>query len=458
MRYGRRAVSRFARRNPFTSGVFAGSLGEQLLRSTRRRKISKSRGRRLLNVATTLPRRAMRPPKRKPMRAIGAPTKVGKFARLKRPLRESGKFVKRHFDDYALISRDHTLWAGFSHHGDRSRVFNIAGEAVAKVILAKMKIYPTAYFEQIVMPASAGGQSQAKTVDLFFRRLTNDAAGTSEEASIQTVQFYQDPATMATPSTFEQFATAIGAVLEDMAIGPSSAAPSTDSVGFYLYEARVKSQLTNTAGNVHFEERIKNLDSSELTIIAKQNVKMQNVTSNEDGTNNLDNATVNPLSGRMYQFTTRPMVKKDLSSIRPALTQLQQYLTPTDSTSKGIYTLPSQPVDSVIGHPPPAKQVWTNCRGSTNISMAAGAQKSFATSFVFKSSMRSFVEQMTDNGRTNVNFGGITWVGLEQAFRQGQDVIKVGFNRELHMMGHLKYRRPKVMLQHYDQTDLGDTF
>ena len=59
----------------------------------------------------------------------------------------STKFVKRHYDDYGAISRNHSLWTGFQTHGSRTRLAQIASEAILRALMSRVELHPSAWSE-----------------------------------------------------------------------------------------------------------------------------------------------------------------------------------------------------------------------------------------------------------------------------------------------------------------------
>ena len=109
-----------------------------------------------------------------------------------------------------------------------------------------------------------------------------------------------------------------------------------------------------------------------------------------------------------------------------------------------------------MSHPPPAADLFKNCRKVANVRIAAGANKYKTTLFKFEGNLVDFVKRFNHNHNERNLGGGVSWFGFEQAFRAGYDQVKVAFNRELSMSAYYRIPKKKPMLRHYEQTDLGD--
>ena len=397
-------------------------------------------------------RKAKRPPKRvarrgRPKASYGLAKRSRRFRKSRKPIKDRGRFVARNYDDYGTMERDHSLWLGFQHHGSRDRLYDIIGEAVTKATLAKLKIYPRSYDESIP-------SGEYDTMRLYFRRVTN--VGADENVSVNIT---------INNRTFKDIATDVGNQIMNQANADVAVAPTTDSVARYLYQIL----LFNVASSSSAFLEIKDVGDSLISVKVKQKIRFQNITKNVDGNLDLDQAGLNPLRGRKYVFANfRPRLIDQIQATHP---QYDDFMVsdpllvgPVDS-APGIMPMPatgSLAKDDPICHPPPARQLFTNCKAATAITMAAGAMKHEVTSFTMTHKLKTLIERIYYAGFDKGAFGGCTWIGLEKAYRQAQpsgvtndDRISIGFNREVHMYAKCKFVTQKSMLKHYDASDVG---
>lgn len=397
-------------------------------------------------------RKAKRPPKRvarrgRPTASYGLAKRSRRFRKARKPIKDRGRYVARNYDDYGTMERDHSLWLGFQHHGSRDRLFDIIGEAVLKSALAKLRIYPRSYDEVI------------KSIDyadmsMEFNRVNSVGA---DSALFEPCVIHN--------RSFKDVATDVGLFLQKHANGDPAGAPNTDTVARYLS----KITLYNATDPSKATIEIADVGDSIISVKVKQKIRFQNITKNVDGNLDLDQAGLNPLRGRKYVFANfRPRLIDKIHGTHP---QYDDFMVtdpviagPVDS-APGIAPVPitgSLAKDDPISHPPAARQLFSNCKASTAITMAAGAMKHEVTSFTMVHKLKTLIERIYYAGFDKGAFGGCTWFGLEKAYRQAQpsgvtndDRISVGFNREVHMYAKCKFITQKSMLKHYDASDVG---
>ena len=367
--------------------------------------------------------------------------RMSRFKKAKKVVKQRGKMVARNYDDYGTIERDHCLWVGFQHHGSHDRLFDIIGEAFAKAILAKAHVYPRSYDEYMQ-------SAELDRVKIRYERL--NFGGSDSHADASTIVFHN--------RTFKQFAQDVADQIQGYADGDVTNIPITDTVAYYPTQFHLLNGTDNTDGYKVF----KNIGDMLVSVTVKQKIKIQNVTKNVDGTLSIDQAGLNPLSGRKYVFNNHKA--KLIESIQNAHSEYDQFADghPTN-TAPGISVVPvnsSFGTDNPISHPPMAKQLFTNCKAETAIKIAAGGMKVDTTTYRMVHKMRTLIERIYFTGYDKGAYGGITYFGLEKAFRQAKpssaaddDRIAIGFNREVHMYAQVKFKTERSMLKHYDQTD-----
>ena len=364
-------------------------------------------------------------------------TKKRKLKR-KAPLRKKRKFVnkldlkgtKRHYDDFGTVTRNHVMYMGFESHGSKLRMWEVISEAVAKEFLALMKIYPRSYDEPFT------SVTNFDRIDLNFKRVT--VPGGVDEGAGSSVIF-TNSSTLATLSA--DFYTAF-LYYGDVTDATRSA--------MYLDSA----VIYNSAAVDYNRIVVKDIGESVLSFSASQLIKFQNLTPNNDGGTALDVTGVNPISGLKYEFKNhRAKLVSEVQALNSIYDKFQE------NTATGFlpgFAIPA--ADDRLGQPPAARQLFTNCAGSSRIAMAPGAFKTDKTFFKMQHKLSTFVERIYYSGYDKGNWGAVNWYGLERSIRQVpdgthtlEDSISISWNRELQLAASIKFKVKKTALKHYER-------
>lgn len=366
------------------------------------------------------------------------------IARTSTPMRRAkknyvgSKYCTRSFDHFGEIKRPYSLWFGFQHHGSYDYMWTAVGEAVARALLSKAHIYPHSHTELI---ASA----EYDTLRLLFKRI--DSTGADE---------------FLTTSAADEFAisgNSLGGL--GLAMGERMKTNAqTSGTGYFPYSAVI---LNTGQNNAHGQITVRDLGDSVIHLICKSTLKMQNLTKNREGSNDLSRAGHNPIQGRKYVFRTARPELHDYSQINAGIHS--SYDDFQDAyVNAGFCALSNDLAQSDnISHPPPANKLFKNCAGDTHIKFAAGAMKRDTMSYSLKTTLREFIYKVTyKSGSDNSlmqKYGGVTWYGLERSFRVGSDLenqeIHIGYNRDLKMYTHCKLIVKRTMISDHSAIDLG---
>lgn len=419
-------------------------LGRKMLRGKRKRPILTTRP-----VPNKKKKRKLVLSGMRPTRAFKVADVGKRFRKAVKP-RKFKHAVRRNFDDYGRVSKTHGAWVGFQHHASTVRLYNLIGEALLKAMLATVRVYPTTYDEPI-LPNGAVHEAVAYRIVVDYKRIGNSSGaeefstgGNIPLVNSVTGNFY----------SFKEIAGFLGDEIYNKVTANPAAAPSGDSVGFFPYRFTIFNYVGGAVEPKVFE---KSLDNCMLDITVKQKVRLQNLTPNDAGTDATDVNGTNPIQGKYYQFVGAPRVKGEIVKQYDAAHGLAQFQADYNASATGVLVLQDQGVDSPIGHPPAASHLFENCKKTQSVAIGAGGQKFLWTTFTYKGTIENLAKKHGYTGYDRVTIGGVTWFGFEQAFRQGQDTIVFGFNREVHMTGSAHFRNKPVIMSHYDQTDLGDS-
>jgi hypothetical protein len=370
----------------------------------------------------------------KPTGAVAA-TFGTKFRKGKRP-KTAAKYTKRHFDDYGMFERTHSLYFGFQTHGSQSRLCRIYGEALTRYLLSTVGIRPTSY-DEILVPDLTGTAYELYESMYLVSKGIDDTTGADTNNNI-TVTLRG--------ATFEAVAAAVGNFINT----------ELDD-GRFPHRVEFWKMIGSTNTIV---SRVDDLEFGKIKIFAKQIIRIQNITPNDQSSTGAENHALdvtgtNPIQGKIYDFTSQPLLKSGLQEVHTDLDLLQAH----GDTTTGYYVLPdsgSTASGGILSHPPPAGDLFKNCRKVANVRISAGANKYKTTLFKFEGNLVDFVKRFKHNHNERNLGGGISWFAFEQAFRAGFDQVKVAFNRELSMSAYYAVPKKKPMLRHYEQTDLGD--
>jgi hypothetical protein len=383
------------------------------------------------------------------------PTRAFKVAdvgkRFRKPVkpRQFKHAVRRTFDDYGRVNKNHGAWVGFQHHASTVRLYDLVGEALLKAMLATVRVYPTTYDEPI-LPNGAVHQAVAYRLVVEYKRI-GQSSGAEEVATggniplvnSVTGDFY----------SFKEIAAFLADEIYNRVTANPATAPNGDTVGYFPYRFTIYNYVGGAVEPKVFQ---KSLDNCMLDLTVKQKVRLQNLTPNDAGTDATDVNGTNPIQGKYYQFIGAPRVKGEIVKQYDAAYGLASFQADYNASATGVLVLQDQGTDSPIGHPPAASHLFENCKKTQNVAIGAGGQKFLWTTFHYKGTIEQLAKKHGYTGYDRVTIGGVTWFGFEQAFRQGQNSVIFGFNREVHMTGRATFRNKPVIMSHYDQTDLGD--
>jgi hypothetical protein len=357
--------------------------------------------------------------------------KRGSFRKAKKIRTAPSKFAKRHYDDYGSVERDHCAYIGFQRHGCKERMWSIIGEALAKALLAKIKIYPRSYDEELELV-------KYDRLTLTYKRVSVPG-GVEDEIDGVIV------GSIGASCTFETLST-------DLALNMKNRAEHQFSGDTQFAYYPIEAKWFNSSSDDRMI--VKDIGEAVVELYATQVITVKNLTPNDGGTSDLDVVGVNPIHGKKYEFNNfRP---KLIDSIEEQTQNgfLGAFYEVDDSN--GINTAVSIPgvanSDNIIAHPPVPRQLFTNCARSTPVFMGAGGMKVERTTFKIKHKFSTLIERIYYNQYDKGSFGGCTFFAFERKTRSvnGESRVKISFDRALHMSAHCKLAVKKTMLKHYD--------
>jgi hypothetical protein len=314
-------------------------------------------------------------------------------------------------------------------------MWSIIGESLTKALLAKIKIYPRSYDEELF------NVTHFDQIEIKFKRVA--VPGGAEDETLAYIPFTQ-------ATTFEDLAALVTTSIKDRA------ERTDDSDSSYAYYP-IQVTWRNNASPDNNRVVVADVGESIVELYATQVITVKNLTPNDGGTSDLDVVGVNPIHGKKYEFNNfRP---KLIDTIEQQNAFLGAFYAVDDTT--GINTALAIPgvanADNLVAHPPVPRQLFTNCARATPISMGAGGMKTERTTFKMKHKLSTLIERIYYNQFDKGSFGGCTFFAFERKTRSvtGESRVKISFDRALRMSAHCKLAVKKTMLKHYDNNAIG---
>lgn len=364
----------------------------------------------------------------------------GSFKKARKP-KVQKDLVRRKYDDHATMDKDQAAWLGVQHHASYTRMYDVLGEAVVKMILNKDKIYPK-FYDQIV-------GDQVRSIKLFFKRM-NTGNGQDE--------FHLDSGNEVTIGATDTFAGVATAVADRLQLRASTGNPVGG--GYYLFKIQMHRRTeTQNLTSQTFACEVKDMDIAKIRLTVSRAITLQNITKSDDAAvgqaGSITDINVNPLSGKKYKFS-EPVPKLIDQLKTPLITAGFEKYTPNDAGATTVIGAIAE--DDLLAHPVMATSLFSNCRGSSTISLAPGASKTERTTFSFNGTLKSFVLRNPIDANGNLyNYtvqpvGACTWFCFEQTMRHGNhSKVGLGVNIDTTMTCKVSPVYEKAMLRHYKQ-------
>lgn len=364
--------------------------------------------------------------------------------RASKPLKVSGRYVKRHYDDAGFILKNFCGWAGFQDHGSQNRMWSSIGEALTKAMFATQKIYFLSYDERVKPGISSTSPIayEYRYLKLKFKRLNMN--GVSEPLN-QSIELF-DP-TAAAGKTFGQ----ISEEVSNLCRLNSDVADAGTTVAYYPYSFTWGATAADNIedGTTHYD-----LGEAMVDVYCNQVITLQNQTLDDglgDQTTAID---ANPVKVKAYHFNHKfpRLIDRVQETLRVDNTTIDNFMYDAPIRANGINTaVTMENEDSSMAHAPPAKEWSTNCTGIQNFKMAPGKSRTVKTTFKIRSSIKLLVERLHLSGYSKGTFGKSTWFAIQHEHKTpAHTQIRVPFTRTCRMGAHVQLKRTKAMLSHYE--------
>ena len=221
----------------------------------------------------------------------------------------------------------------------------------------------------------------------------------------------------------------------------------------------------NSSGNVVYAKR--QVGDAKLMLSVKRNIKLRNVTKNDDNGDTMTSLDTNPIQGRLYKF------RHDTPRVNPVL-----YETDATNFSKfhdryctagvifgpqraaaddhdGVPVTPSFCLeDKVLSSPPPGGRVWDNMSSSKKVGLSPGQAAAHKMQFKYSGTVRQFLDKFAASAYQPPSIGYCHMFGFEQKFKtDANDEINVEYDCDDVLKGGVQLKRedlsPPTVISHH---------
>lgn len=358
-----------------------------------------------------------------------------KFSRSK-GVKRTTKYIQMARKEYGAVQRTHSIYARFQTHGSTVYLTEALAAAILRAVFARLNMYPRS-FSDVMIPVAASREDLYRVLVFDYRSIDDDNGVETLQGTVIDIE----------NKSFREIVQSFGADID-----------SKLNSGYFPTACQVFKHFDAQTGGTDVRmHRFEYLEEGKFTYMVKQIVRIQNLTPNDANTTNLDVTGQNPISGRIYEFTSQPLLQGGLTDENGALeSSFQSHA----SSTNGITVLPDTSmtqVDGILSHPPPPFQLFKNCRKSAIVKIDAGGNKYKTTYYKFSGNLIDFVKRFGDMDNARHLGGGSLMFGFNNAFRAGIDIVKIGFNRDCYMRSRYDFGRKHTVLREFNETDMTDT-
>lgn len=425
-----------------------------------------------------------------------------KFRKTKVTKQKVPKSAISHYKEFGEFNADKCMYINHQHWGSTDKLWFGIGLGLAKMLLAKARIYPGKSFDDpCIGPRTDPMSGQLANLPAGYVGLGDQnqgVPGTGDDRSYET-QLRLIFVTETGGGTLQRTFTTTN--VDDITQSPDaylsikSIAQSLETHMRSRYNSDEKTWLaeaviynsapvnTNPYSVVNNDSfvpiYVQNLDDAEICLYVNSLIKLQNITLADHGAaataaNPYDRAAIdaNPLVGRIYTARGhKPSIDTELASAGDG--SLGRFFGDVADFSHaqgftllghdGLFPVAPLSADDIgrIAHIPNAKVLYGNQTvKSGTIHMSAGAMKYHKTSFTLRKTFKALagwnMGSTTDIQQPYLHGpGSHTLFGITTEHKHGNDTIKIGFNRETDVGCHIKYSRVVNPLKAHYVKDVG---
>lgn len=221
----------------------------------------------------------------------------------------------------------------------------------------------------------------------------------------------------------------------------------------------------SSSGNVVYVKR--QVGDAKLMLSVKRNIKLRNVTKNDDNGDTMTSLDTNPIQGRLYKF------RHDTPRVNPVLYETDglnfskfhdRYCTagvifgPQRAAADDHDGVPVTPAfcleDKVLSSPPPGGRVWDNMSSSKKVGLAPGQAATHKMQFKYSGTVRQFLDKFAASAYQPPSIGYCHMFGFEQKFKtDANDEINVEYDCDDVLKGGVQLKRedltPPTVISHH---------
>lgn len=340
---------------------------------------------------------------------------------------------------HGKFRRKNVSYFGFQATAGLHELFRVAADAILRAHLRKFHVTIRRTDEAVPVINAVPAIARFK----FAYRRTKYDDGTDGGFVLGTELNLQS-------GTYESHVTTLANELDDMV-----------RQGYYPYALNA----LNAAQQVIYVMR--QIGESKLMLSVKRNIKLRNVTKNDDNGDTMTSLDTNPIQGRLYKF------RHDTPRVNPVIYESDRtnfskfhdrYCTagvifgPQRAAADDHDGVPVTPAfcleDKVLSSPPPGGRVWDNMSSSKKVGLAPGQAALHKMQFKYSGTVRQFLDKFAASAYQPPSIGYCHMFGFEQKFKtDANDEINVEYDCDDVLKGGVQLRRedltPPTVISHH---------
>ncbi|AYP28891.1 MAG: capsid protein [Cressdnaviricota sp.] len=432
----------------------ASSITKSVFKKSRKRLQGQARAKRVA-AARAVP---SAPSSRVPAKYAVAP-RMTKFRKTTVTKQKAPKSAIVHYKEFGQFQAQKCMYINHEHWGHVEKLWKGIAYGLTKTLLPYAKIYNGKSLEDPCIGPRTNAINNLASVqyDNKSSALTLRLVYFLEGADGEINRLYDDIAVediSASPDAYLSF--------DAIATGVANSLKYRYQFGEKSWLVEAQFLIPATTSNAEINATpiyVQNLDDAEIHLYVNSLIKFQNVTPSDFGDLDKHSVDANPLIGRMYTAKGHfPQLDADL--INAGDKTLDNYFGNVNDSTGGI-TLLGHANNTTPGtagyvsandigrvsHIPNARELYGNQVVKTGtIHLAAGAMKFHKTTFTLKKTFRAlagigFVDSTFPSYGGRMAHSSHTMFGFTCQHRHGQDVIKIGYNRDTDVGCYIKHKR-----------------
>tara|TARA_B100001778_G_C18586984_1_gene630359 strand:- start:404 stop:1930 length:1527 start_codon:yes stop_codon:yes gene_type:complete len=384
----------------------------------------------------------------KPKRAVKVKTtkrKQGKMTKAKTSAKKQPKKKKAAYqvtikqEVHGKMRRKNVSYFGFQATAGTHELHRIFADAVLRAVLKKFQVSVRRTDEAARVIASVPSMSR---LTFFYRRTKYDSGEQGNTSGGTQIDFASG-----------NYETKVGAFANEIE------AKVRD--GYYPW-----SVLVYNSSNTLIQQ-LYHIGDAKINLSVKRNIKLRNITKNDDNGIALTSLDTNPLQGRLYKFRhDTPRVNATvyetdasvLSKFHDRFATAGVIFGPQRAAADDHDGVPVTPTimteDRMLSSPPPGGRIFDNLSSSKKIGLAPGQAAAHKMAFKYSGTVRQFLDKFAASAYTPPSIGYCHMFGFEQKFKtDANDEINVEYDTDDVLKGGCTLKRedlsPPTVITHH---------